>query len=53
MALVGEELASDAALDEVLCVCSGCRPIKPNTEGLANKSPSYGVVSAETGVNFR
>ena len=52
MALVGEELASHAALDEVLCVRSGCRPIKPSTEGLANESPSCGVVSTETGVNF-
>ena len=52
MALVGEELASDATLDEVLCVCSGHRPIKPYTEGLADKCPGCGVVSAETGMNF-
>ena len=51
--MVGEELASDAALDKVLRVCSGFRPIKPSTEGLANKGPSCGVVSAETSVNFR
>ena len=52
MALVGEELASNAALDEVLCICSGRRPIKPCTEGLANKGPSCGVVPAKTGVNL-
>ena len=50
--MVGEELASDAALDEVLCVCSGYWPIKPSTEGLAKKSPSCGMVFTETGVNF-
>ena len=52
MALVGKELASDTTLDKVLCICSGRRPIKPCTEGLANKGPSCGVVPAETGVNF-
>ena len=52
MVLVGEELASDAALDKVLRVCSGHRPIKPSTEGLANKGPSCGVVPAETGMNL-
>ena len=52
MALVGEELASDAALDKVLRVCSGCRPIKPSTEGLAYKSSGCGMMTAESGVNF-
>ena len=52
MALIGKELASDAMLDKVLCIRSGCRPIKPYTEGLANKGPSCGVVPAESGVNF-
>ena len=52
MALVGKELASDATLDKVICICSGRRPIKPCTEGLANKGPSCGVVTAESGVNL-
>ena len=52
MALVGKELASDATLDKVMCICSGRRPIKPYTEGLANKGPSCGVVPAETGMNL-
>ena len=52
MALVGEELASDAVLDKVLRVYSGRRPIKPSTEGLANKGPSCGVVTAEPCKNF-
>ena len=52
MAFVGEELASDATLDKVLCICSGRRPIEPCMEGLANKGPSYGVVTAESGMNF-
>ena len=52
MALVGKELASDATLDKVLCICLGRRPIKPCTEGLANKGPSCGMVTAESGVNF-
>ena len=50
--MVGEELASDAALDEVLCVCPGRRPIKSCPEGLADKCPGCGVVPTETGVNF-
>ena len=52
MALIGKELASDATLDKVLCIRSGRRPIKPCTEGLANKGPSCGVVTAESGMNF-
>ena len=52
MALIGKELASDAMLDKVLSVRSGRRPIKPCTEGLANKGPSCGVVTAESGMNF-
>ena len=52
MALVGEELASNATLDKVLCIRSGRRPIEPCTEGLANKGPSCGVVPAETGMNL-
>ena len=52
MDLVGEEFASHAALDEVLRVCSGRRPIKSCSEGLAHKCPGCGVVPTETGVNF-
>ena len=51
MALVGEELASDASLDQVMCICSGRLPIESCTEGLAYKSLG-GVVTAESGVNF-
>ena len=50
--MVGEELASNATLDEVLRVCTGRGPIKSCTEGLADKCPSCGVVAAETGLNF-
>ena len=52
MALVGEGLATDAMLDEVLCVCSGCRPVETCTEGLAYKGPSCGVVAPESSMNF-
>ena len=52
MALVGEELASNATLDKVLCIRSDRRPIEPCTEGHANKGPSCGVVPAETGMNL-
>ena len=52
MALVGEELASDATFDKVLRIFSGRRPVKTCTEGLANKGPSCSVVTAESGVNF-
>ena len=52
MALVGEELSTDAMLDEVLCVCSDCRPVETCTKGLAYKSLSCGVVAAESSMNF-
>ena len=52
MAFVGEELASDATLDKVLCICSGRWPVESCTEGLSNKGPSRGVVPAETGMNL-
>ena len=52
MALVCEKLATDATLNEVLCVCPGCRPIKTYTEGLAYKGPSCGVVAAKSSMNF-
>ena len=52
MALVGEELASNAVLDEVLSVCSSRRPIKSCPEGLADKCQGCGVVPTETGMNF-
>ena len=52
MTLIGEELATDAVLDKVLCVCSGHRPVETCTEGLAYKGPSYGMMAAESSVNF-
>ena len=52
MALVAEKLASDATLDKVLCICSGCQPIKSCTKVLANKGPSCGMVTAESGMDF-
>ena len=48
--MVCKKLATDAMLDEVLCVCSGRRPVKTCTEGLAYKG--RGVVATESGVNF-
>ena len=50
--MVGEELASNTALHEVLCVCLGRGTVKSCTEGLADKCPGCGMVPAETGVNF-
>ena len=52
MALVCKKLATDAMLDEVLCVCSGCRPVETCTEGLAYKGSSCGVVAAKSSMNF-
>ena len=52
MALVCKKLATDATLNEVLCVCSGRRPVETCTEGLAYKGPSCGVVAAESSMNF-
>ena len=51
--MVGEKLASDAMLDEVLRDCLGRWPIETCTECLAYEGPSRGVVTAETGMNFR
>ena len=50
--MVGKELASDATLDKVLCICSGHRPIETYMEGLAYKVPSHHMVTTETGMNF-
>ena len=47
-----KKLATDAVLDQVLCVYPGRRPIKSCTEGLAYKGPGCGVVPAESGMNF-
>ena len=52
MALICKKLATDEMLDEVLCVCSGCRPVVTCTEGLAYKGPSCDMVAAESSVNF-
>ena len=51
MALICKKLATDAVLDEVLCVCSGCRLVETYAEGLAYKGPSCGVVAAESSMN--
>ena len=50
--MVCKKLATDAMLNEVLCVCSGRRPVETCTEGLAYKGPGCGVVPAESGMNF-
>ena len=50
--MICKELATDTTLDEVLCVCSGCRPVETYAEGLAYKGPSCGVVAAESSMNF-
>ena len=50
--MVCKKLATDATLNEVLCVCSGRRPVKTCTKGLAYKGPSCGVVAAKSSMNF-
>ena len=52
MALVCKKLATDATLNEVLCVCSGRRPVKTCTKGLAYKGLSCGVVAAKSSTNL-
>ena len=52
MAAFAEALASFALEDKVLRVCSGHRPIKTCTEGLAYKGPGCSVMTAKTGMNF-
>ena len=50
--MVCKKLATGAALDQVMCVCPGYRPIKTCMEGLAYKGPGRRVVTAESGMNF-
>ena len=50
--MVCKKLATDAALDQVLCICPGRWPIESCTEGLAYKGPSCSVMTAESGMNF-
>ena len=50
--MVCKKLATDAALDQVLCIYPGRRPIKTCTEGLAYKGPSHDMVTTKTGMNF-
>ena len=52
MALIGEKLTAYTMLDEVLCICSGRRPEKTGTEGVAYKGPSCGMMTAKTNMNF-
>ena len=52
MVLIGEELATNAMLDEVLCICSSYWLVKAYTEGLAYKCASCSVVPAELGMDF-
>ena len=52
MALIGKELASNAALYEVLCICSGRGPKETCTEGLPYKGPSCDVMATKTSVYF-
>ena len=50
--MICKELATDATLDQVMCICLGRRQIKTCTEGVAYKGPDCGMVTAESGVNF-
>ena len=50
--LVCKKMATDAALDRVLCIYPGHRPIKTCMKGLAYKGPGCGMVAAESGMNF-
>ena len=50
--MVCKKLATDAMLDQMLRICPGRRPIETCTEGLAYKGPGYGVMAAESGMDF-
>ena len=52
MTLIGEELAANAVLDKVMCVCSGRQPIETCMEGLAYKGLGCGVMAAESSMDF-
>ena len=52
VALLCKKLATGAALDQVMCICPGRRPIETCTEGLAYKGPGCGMVPGESGMNF-
>ena len=50
--MVYKELSTDAMLDQMLRICLGRQPIETCTEGLAYKGPGYGVMAAESGMDF-
>ena len=52
MALIGEKLASNAALYEVMCVCSRRERKETRTKGLTYKGPGCCVVAAESGMDI-
>ena len=52
MALIGKKMASNTALYEVLCICSGRGPKETCTEGLTYEGLSCGVMAAQTSMNF-
>ena len=52
MAFVCKKLATDATLNQILCICSGRRPIKTCMEGFADKCLSSSAVRAESGMDF-
>ena len=52
MTLIGEKLAFDVALYEVLCICSGRRPEKTSTEGLTYKGTGCSVMATKTSMDF-
>ena len=52
VALVCKKLATNTMLNQMLCICSGCRPIKTCTEGLTYKGPGCCMVAAESGMDF-
>ena len=52
MALISKKLASNAALYEVLCICSGRGPKETRTKGLAYKGLGCGMMAAKTSMYF-
>jgi hypothetical protein len=48
----GEKLTSIAAVDQLLCIGHGRRPVETYSESFADQGPRGGVIAASTTVNF-
>jgi hypothetical protein len=50
--MFGEKLTSVTAVDQIICIGHGRRPVETCSESFADQSPRGGVITASTTVNF-